>query len=360
MRYGTQLDRDDAGRLIRVLDRTGHVHAALAWRGDSLVEIDVGVRVLGAIERDPLLGDVHYIVAERGKHPPRGAPYPIVSSWPAAGMSMEYVCTVMTAVDWRMPVRIPTIAAPGKLPFGIGARLLNALALLADRPLRYAGPYPTPALYRALLRSFTTTATEDEFCAGMLDRAARVARDEIAIDFAPAPHERIAFARGHAELRDQLERVVIDGVAYETGVARLVDGHAEIWFGDAMYARVASFADDGALLDGPHPIPACTSDVIGKPFPTTLCAALAELVAETVPAVLAADVAALVEAMPMRWADLGARAARFAGDRFELHAALWDRIAPQGLARLALALAEALAPIAVAAVLARVELSSAP
>ena len=76
------------------------------------------------------------------------------------------------------------IAAPGKLPPGAGAALLNVIALLAERPLRYAGPYPTPALYRALRRSFRTTATEGSFCADVMARAARVAMDEIAIDFA--------------------------------------------------------------------------------------------------------------------------------------------------------------------------------
>jgi hypothetical protein len=42
-------------------------------------------------------------------------------------------------------------------------------------------------------------------------------------------------------------------------------------------------------------------------------------------------------------ADLGARAAAERSGGFAVHAALWDRIGPLGLARLALALAEALA-----------------
>ncbi len=340
MRHGTRLIRDEAGRLTRIVQRRDSealetLQTELRWSGDTLEHLFVegGLHVEGAVVNDPLLGDAHALFAMRLPTPP-----PL---------------TMMSALDWRHPRQIPTIADPAKLPPGTGAGLLNVIAHLADRPLRYAGPYPTPALYRALLRSFTTTATEDEFCADVLGRAARVARDEIAIDFAPSPHERIAFARGHVELRDRLERAVIDRIAYESGVARLVDGHAEIWFGDAPYARVATFGDNGALLDGPHPIPPCTSDVIGKAFPPALCGALAELVAEAVPSPLAADVAALVAATPMSWANLGARAARFAGDRFELHAALWDRIAPHGLGRLALALAEALAPIATTAVLAR-------
>ena len=324
LRYGTTLGRDGDGRLLRVTDRTGHVHAALTWQDDALLALDVGVTVAGAILHDPLLGDVHRVGA-----------------------------TTMSALDWRRPNRIPAIAAPGKLPPFTGAALMNTLALLADRPLRYAAPYPTPALFRALLRSFRTTGTEAAFCAGVLDRATRVAMDEIPIDFAPAPHERVAHAHGFVELRDGLERAVLDGVSFDAGIARLVAGHAEIWFGDAPYARVASFAPDGALVDGPHPIPPCTSSALGKPFPPALCGALAQLVGEVAPAPLAHDVAALVATTPMVWADLGARAARFAGDRLEVHAALWERIAPHGLGRLALALAEALAPVATSAVLAR-------
>jgi hypothetical protein len=225
-----------------------------------------------------------------------------------------------------------------------------------------------------------------------------VARDPIAIDFAPAPHERIAIAGGFVELRDGIERAVIDGVGYEHGgsPARLVPAHApaepalaepapaqpahaelapesapaepapaqpapagargdvhcEIWFGDAPYARVATLAHDGALLAGPHAIPPCTSPVIGRAFPPALRAAIAELVADAVPAPLATAVRALCAEQPLCWADLGARAARELPDGVALHAALWG-IAPLGLDRLALALVEALAPVLAAAVVRR-------
>jgi hypothetical protein len=134
------------------------------------------------------------------------------------------------------------------------------------------------------------------------------------------------------------------------------DHHCEIWFGDAPYARIATLAADGALLDGPHPLPPCASPVIGRSFPDALRIALAELVSEAVPAPLIDDARALCAAGPLVWADLGARAAREvpeADGGFAVHAALWDRIAPLGLGRLALALAEALAPVVAAAVVRR-------
>src|SRR5579862_1584172 len=66
--------------------------------------------------------------------------------------------TAMSVLDWQRPTQIPTIAEPSKLPPGAGGALLNYIAWLAEsagvHALRYAGPYPTPALYRALLRSF--------------------------------------------------------------------------------------------------------------------------------------------------------------------------------------------------------------
>jgi hypothetical protein len=327
-----------SGRLVRVTDRTGMHHAQLTWNAaaDRLVRLAVdGAVVDGAICHHPVLGAAHTVGD-----------------------------TAMTALDWARPAAIPAIAAPGCLPLGAGAAILNTIALLARDAgvpaLRYAGPYPTAALWRSLARSFRCDADEAAFTAGALDRALRVDRTPIPIDFAPAPHERIAIPGGFVELRDRLERTVIDGVGYEPGgsPARLVAAdpaghHAEIWFGDACHARVATLAADGSVVDGPHPIPACTSPVIGRAFPDALRDALAELVADAVPAPLAADARALCAATGVAWADLGARAAAERPGGFAVHAALWDRIAPLGPARLALALAEALAPVVAAAVVRR-------
>jgi hypothetical protein len=149
---------------------------------------------------------------------------------------------------------------------------------------------------------------------------------------------------------------VLGGTSYERdgSPARLVerdDGiHAEVWFGDAPWADVATLAPDGASIAGPHPLPACTSYVVGKAFPPPLRAAIAELVAEAVSAPLAADAHRLLVERDLRWADLGARAAARDDAGFAVHAALWERIGPLGLARLALALAEALAPVVSSAV----------
>ena len=297
-----------------------------------------------------------------------------VLTHPLLGPAHAVGDTAMSALDWARPTQIPAIAEPGRLPLGAGSAILNTIAVLAVRAgvaaLRYAGPYPTSGLWRTLARSFRCAASEADFTAGALDRALRVARDPIAIDFAPAPHERLAIPHGFVELRDGVERAVIDGVAYEPGgsPARLVEPraadassagaiaiahHCEVWFGDAPYARVASLAADGSLIAGPHPVPACESPVIGQEFPLALRIAIAELVAEVVPPPLAGAARALVAAESLRWADLAGRAARELPEGLAVHAALWDRIAPRGLGRLALALAEALAPVVAASVVRR-------
>ena len=331
-RFGTTYE-EHAGRLSRITDRTGHVWAELTWDDDELVELRAPGAVVGSAAIDhPMLGPAVPVTT------PEGRPL-----------------TVMSAISWAHPAAIPAIAAPARLPPGAGGVILNVLAVLVgDRALRYAGPYPTSALYHSLLRSFRTGATERAFTADALDRSVRGARDELPFDFHPAPHERIAIPAGHVELRGALERVVIEGIAYSPGgsPARLVDARAEVWFGDAPYAHVATLSEEGALIDGPHPLPACTSEVVGKGFPPALQEAIAELVAEAVPAPLAGAARALLATTPIRWADLGARAARREAGGFAVHAALWDRLSASGLARVALALTEALAPVVATAVVA--------
>ena len=348
-RYGTIYEIRE-GRLAQITDRTGCVHVELTW-GAS----DALTRLVVAPQADSLAGARCELDGAVIDHPLLGRAHTVGD-------------TAMSAIDWARPTEIPAIAAPGRLPPGAGGAILNTIAVLAQRAgvgaLRYAGPYPTHALWRSLVRSFRATADEASFTAGALDRALAISRDPIAIDFAPAPHERLAIAGGHVELRDGIERAVLDGIAYEPdgSPARLLpasDGGAlcEVWFGDAIYARVATLGPDGGVLEM-TPIPPCTSPVIGRDFPPPLRAAIAELVAEAVPPPLADDARVLCATQPIRWADLGARSATIITDTghdggFAVHAALWDRLAPLGLARVALALAEALAPVVTVATLLR-------
>ncbi|MFT3694452.1 MAG: hypothetical protein QM831_14995 [Kofleriaceae bacterium] len=262
---------------------------------------------------------------------------------PLLGDALAIICdgvevTAMSAVDLEHPTEIPIIAEPAKLPPGVGALLINRIAANATGPLRYAGPYNTPALYNALLRSFRASADEQFFTKDLVTRMATLARDPIPVDFTPAPHVRVDNAHGFAEVRDGVERAFLDGISY-----RVSKHVAVLQFAGERYADIATFADDGTLLAGPHPIPPIASDVVDKQFPAALVAAILDLVADLVPAPLAADVRDLHA--PIFWADLGPRAARIVDDHFEVHAAIWQLASPKGMAHVALAIAEALAPV---------------
>ncbi len=262
--------------------------------------------------------------------------------------------TAISAIDWQAPTRIPTIAEPRNLPRGSGTLLMNEIAVRARRAgipaLRYAGPYPTPALFGTLLRCFRTTASEAEFSANVLDRALRVARDELPIDFVPAPFARTQTSFGSIDIRDGIERAVIGGVLYDRegaigSIARLVQADAVLAFGDVVWTRVATLAAGGELAGDVQAIPPLASDIVGKSFPHELKEQFATLVADAVPAPLAADARAVILARPVTWRDLGWRAAAIEGDGFALHAGWWTHLAPRGLQAFALAVSDALATV---------------
>ena len=331
------------GVLTRVIDRTGFVWAELVWAGKSLTSLRVpGAVIRGERIAHPLLGAAHVIETDDGLE-----------------------LTHLSAIDWAHPTEIPAIAEPGQLTPGSGGTIMNVLAQLAHdaeiKALRYAGPYPTSALWKTLARSFDVYGTEEAFTGDLVRRMATLARDPIAIDFLPSPHERLAIAGGHVELREGIRRVTLDGITYEPGgsPARLVEHRCELWFGDTRYAVVAKLAPDGSLRER-FPLVPCDADVLGKAFPAPLALALGELIAELVPAPLASRVASWLAVHPITWADCGARAARLRDATVEVHAALWQSVAPHGLGRLALALAEALAPVINAALVAELARATTP
>lgn len=275
--------------------------------------------------------------------------------------------TAMSAIDWERPTQIPTIAEPRVLPRGSGTMLVNEIALRAQRAgvntLRYAGPYPTPALFATLRRSFRTTASEATFTADVLGRAMRLARDEVAVDFVPAPFERRLMPYGSIDVRDGIERAVIGGVLYDRegsvgSIARLDptdragsdprqgrEHHAVLAFGEAVWTTIATLTDDGGLAGDVQPIPALDSSVIGKSFPPELKEQFAALVADAVPSPLAHDARQVILARPVVWADLGWRAAAIQDDGFALHAGWWTHLAPRGVQAFALAVSDALATV---------------
>lgn len=180
LRHGTRLAFED-GRLVRVEERGGAEQVTLAWDGGVLVGIEVpGPRVT-------------LVRGERVAHLLFGEAQPIVVS-PAAEPA-----TWVGAIDWARPVQIPPIEHPARLPPGAGTTILNTIAWLAElggvERLRYAGPYPTSALWGSLMQSFRVDGAGDEaaFTADALARAARADMSPVPIAFTPAPFERLSY-----------------------------------------------------------------------------------------------------------------------------------------------------------------------
>lgn len=270
--------------------------------------------------------------------------------------------TAMSEIDWNRPMQIPTVAEPRRLPPGTGSALLNEIAQRAQRAgvqtMRYAGPYPTHALFKSLLRSFRADeGAETTFTANVLDRAMRLARDEVPVDFVPAPFSRRPTAHGFADTRDgEVDRVSINGVLYDEdgtigSLARLVYRTALLGFNEPYrYAEIAELDDRGELRLGPRSIPQLESEAIGKSFPPELREQLAETVTEFVAPPLAADVSRVVREREVSWEDLGWRSATKTDDGFALHAVIFHLLAAN-MGQFAMTVSYHLAMIAQATVL---------
>ncbi len=345
MPHGSVIELDESGAPRRWLDPDG---AVLAEIEPALVRLFLP----GALE-------VPLTVEPAAAHPVLGA----VHALAVGGPTLAHVA----AVDWRRPARIPAIDAPGRIPGGAGTVLLNVLALgarAAGRTLRYAGPYPTAALWASLATCFRAPAGADvsAFTEGALERAVRGDDAPLPIDFTPAPFERVRVApRVVVHLRDGVERLYLGGVAWladlaGAGARRLApdDGgyRVELWLADTAWAEVARLDARGQLIDGPHPLPPVLSSVMGKPFPPALVGALTELIAEHEPPLLAVAMREVARELPMVWGDPGADAARLLAGVLVVHAGLWERLGAgaSSLAPLAITIAQAVAtPIKVLA-----------
>lgn len=177
--------RDGAGRRVVERDRHGTRLAALVWAGNGALS--------AACVRLP---DGGWLSIEPG----RGAPGPWGGSdrlgrsavpTTDAGAPPPRPLTDMSALDWAAIDRIPVVAQPARLPPGAGTAVLNLIAALAAdqgrASLVYDGPYPTEALFLALLGSFHY----DETAA---DPLAAFAAGRLA--WTPDPHERLVTGEG--------------------------------------------------------------------------------------------------------------------------------------------------------------------
>lgn len=118
--------------------------------------------------------------------------------------------SLFAALDWSRIARIPPLGEPARLPPGAGTAVLNLIAELAGdagtTTVPYDGPYPTEALFLALLESFRYRGCEgaDPLAAFMDGR----------LTWAPDPHERRFTGDVCVHLRRRIEKVVAAGRTY--------------------------------------------------------------------------------------------------------------------------------------------------
>jgi hypothetical protein len=190
----TRVRRDAAGRPTGEQDRHGSAISALEWRPD------------GGLHRARVrLPDGGWIEIEPGA----GAPGP----WGASDLVTRagHPVTRMAALDWTRVDRIPPLAEPARLPAGAGTAIFNLLARLAVEQgvglLRYDAPYPTEALFLALLESFRYVPADEPD-----PRAAFAAG---ALTWTPAPHEVVIEAGDvWMQRRERIDKIVAGGRTY--------------------------------------------------------------------------------------------------------------------------------------------------
>jgi len=281
----TRMRRDAAGRPAGEQDRHGAPLSTLEWSPAG--------RLGRAAVRLP---DGAWVAIEPGA----GAPGP----WGASDrLTLDgRPLTRLAAVDWTRVDRIPPLAEPARLPVGAGTALFNLLARLAVEQgvsvLRYDAPYPTEALFLALLESFRYVPAD----AG--DPIAAFARGELA--WTPAPYD-VAIERGEVwvQRRVRIEKIVVGGRAYYRpdwqGVRRLTP-RAVRDAGDTVRASLLAL---GRVLED-HLVLAADGGVIAVPTPPADPPEIAPLA----PGVVAGLVATVVATSAAPLAPWIARAAR--------------------------------------------------
>jgi len=236
----------------------------------------------GRLERVWLLDPTGGAVGvERGvaSHPLWGSSDQVYRLGPGGPFAISEALTLFQSVDWEAIAAIPPLAEPGRLPPGAGSSLLNLLArLLQDQgkaTVRYRGPYPTEQLFLALLEAFRYDPGVPDplarFLAGAEATALTGGSAEAPLDWTPAPHERLFAGPGvYVQLRDGVEKAVVDGRAYYRAVWQgLVrrDHRVVRPIGEGRERRyVASLVAMETVLED-HLILAAQGEVIGRPEP---------------------------------------------------------------------------------------------
>lgn len=319
-------------RLVE-LDRRGHLVAACRWREDGAL---AWAKCLSAV------GD--WIGVEPAAGAPRawGRSDAVWRLAPDAPWEPRDALTVFEAVDWARLEHIPPLAEPARLPAHAGTAVLDLLAgLMKDQGLarvRYRGPYPSEALFTALLECFRHDPAEPAPLDRFLDGG---------LDWLPAPHERHWVAEGIcAQMREDLDKVVAHGLAFyrtdwqavtrrEPRVIRVVGDQriCSLWaLGRSLEDRLV-LSPSGEVLEAPAPREDPRAPAPFKPLWTP---ALAALIAHESAQALGPSIADAVAALSLEWGATPGDLLHLNGTRARVSRQLldagleWIRQAPPG------------------------------
>jgi hypothetical protein len=312
---GTVRFRPGTGRRILELDRHESPVATLSWDGSGTLTAAAVRSAFGA-----WIG----IEPRAAAHPEWGLSDRLWLLTDGRDGHRREPLTVFEALDWAAIDHIPPLAEPARLPPGAGTAVLNLVAALAadqdNGRLRYRGPFPTEALFTALLEAF-------RYLGGDADPLGRFRTGEL--EWAPAPHERHFEPGGPSvQLRDGVEKVAWrDRVYYRARWqavnryaprrVRDVEGavHCSLWALDAVIEDHLVLDPTGQLRAVLEPVP---DPRPGAPLGPEIRAGLEAVVrAQSAPA-LAGWVSSVMRALEIEWAGLAGDLVEVASGRIRL------------------------------------------
>lgn len=271
---------------------------------------------------------------------PRRATHPVLGPCHEVTLGDTKSLALFGAVDLARPGYIPAMDRPGALPPGAGTAILNVVAERAPGPLRYRGPYPTGALFDALLECFVVPdpiAAASRFVADAEQCALEARVVEVPVAFTPAPFERHWPQPGICvQLRTGVERVWVDGVGFSAlaaGARRVVpDGDdvvAALVLGGTIWGVVARLGADGTVREVPRAVPPPPERLCGRPLPGSIREVMRASLVPRAPDMLRAALDTVFQEAPMIWGDPGLDVAAVRGGELVLHAGLLERLASQ-------------------------------
>ncbi|HEY3097791.1 MAG TPA: hypothetical protein VGL14_02725 [Methylomirabilota bacterium] len=285
----TRMRRDAAGRLAGERDPHGTALSALEWRAD------------GRLQRARVrLPDGNWIAIEPGA----GAPGP----WGASDLVTRdgQALSRLAALDWTRVDRIPPLAEPARLPAGAGTAIFNLLARLAIEQdvavLRYDAPYPTEALFLALLESFRYEPAQAPDPSGAFAAGA--------LAWTPAPHD-VAIEPGGiwVQRRERIEKIVVGGRTYYRPDWQRVRRRAPRVVRDLGDTVRASLTVLGRVLED-HVVLAADGHVLDTPSPAPESPSTAPLAPDVIAGMIATVVATSAPALA-HWIAVAAREVAF-------------------------------------------------